>query len=352
MKKIGYLLLILALCGCSLFSNTSTALYTGDYAASMPFQDSDTRVKHASLISDLDCRVQIESGLMDLSKTYFDPSKVTFKTHSFLDYDELDATDGSRGLLGTLRDDNPIGLNPSSDEEFDTGNGISTGPVILVDIYELDWYSGDTLKGISLSLVLNGSLYLDSKTEVQIEKEQMNAYFDVTANKLVSYMRERFNEITSSIPIYVCGFVLNDTSDLYGGYARTAYFNGGQGSFDETDEQWVLIPSASINSLDAAMASEFDAYKNCVVDVLTDYTFVTAKAKYEGSSCKKVLITIEAHAKSTGEILAMGQTAKENLNLFTQMDCRYTVTIKNNNETYIVIQRKENETDCTVISTL
>ena len=33
-----------------------------------------------------------------------------------MDYDELDATDGSRGLLGTNRDENPNGLNPSPDE--------------------------------------------------------------------------------------------------------------------------------------------------------------------------------------------------------------------------------------------
>ena len=354
MKKnwILSIFMVIVLSGCSMFSKTSSALYSGDYAASLPFKDSDTRVKHASLISDLDCRVQIESGLMDLSKSYFDPANVTFKTHTFLDYDELDATDGSRGLLGTLRDDNPIGLNPSKDEEFDTGNGISTGPVVLVDIYELDWYSNENLKGISISFVLNGSLYLDSGSEVEIEKEQLNNYFDVTSNKLVSYMRERFNEITANVPILVCGFVLDDDSQSYGGYTRLGFFNRGQGSFDSVSEEWVMIPSSQMNNLDTTMASEFDSYKNSLTNILTDYTFVSAKAKYEDKEPKKILITIEAHAKSTGEILAIGQVAKENMLMFSRMGCRYTVTIKNNNETYIIIQRKENETDCTVISTL
>lgn len=351
-NKILCVLLSLLLVGCSNVSQSSTALYSGDYAASLPFEDSDTRVKHASLISNLQCRVQIESGLMDLSKTYFDPSQVTFKTHSFLDYDELDATDGSRGLLGTLRDDNPIGLNPSKDEEFDTGNGIATGPVILVDIYELDWYTGSDLKGISLSFVMNGSLYLDSGSEVKINEKQLNDYFDVTSNKLVSYMRERFNEVTSNIPIYVCGYVLDEESQSYGGYTRTGYFNRSQGTFESIDEDWYVMPSTQMESVDATMASEFNTYKNSLTDFLTDYTFVTAKVKYENNAPKKVIITIEAHAKSTGEILALGQAAKDNMSMFTQLECRYTVTIKNNNETYIVIQRKENETECSVISTL
>lgn len=332
--------------------NKSTALSSGDYAAVLPYEDSNTRVKHVSLISNMDCRIQIEQGLMDLSKEYFSPDEVQYKTHAFLDYDELDATDGSRGLLGTLRDNNPIGLNPSSDEEFDTGNGIATGPVILVDIYELDWYAGDTLKGVSVALVVNETLYLDDGSLVKVDDVQLESYFDVTSNKLVSYMRERFNEITTHIPIYVGVYQLSDDNDTYGGYVRDAFFDGTQGKFGSIEEQWYLLPSYTFTNVDGNMAGEFAQFKETITNVLTDYTYVTGQAKYVNKKASKVEIKIETHAKSAGEILAVGQMAKESLSVFANTDCRYTIKIVNNGETYVVIQRRENSTESSVISTI
>ncbi len=351
-NKILGIFLVFSLSACSMLNGKSTALNNGDYAAVLPYEDSNTRVKHVSLISNLDCRVQIEQGLMDLSKKYFSPDEVAYKTHAFLDYDELDATDGSRGLLGTLRDNNPIGLNPSSDEEFDTGNGFATGPIILVDIYELDWYAGDALKGVSISLVVNGSLYLDDGSLVNIDEVQLESYFDVTSNKLVSYMRERFNEVTTHVPIYVSVYQLSDDEDTYGGYIRDAYFNGTQGKFGEINENWYLIPSNAFAQADSSMANEFVQFKDSITNVLTDYTYVTGRVKMENNKAAKVEIKIETHAKSAGEILAVGQMAKESMSIFSKNDCRYTVRIVNNGETYVIIQRKENSSECSVISTI
>ena len=93
----SFLVISLCLSGCmGTSTNDTLALQAGDYVAMLPFESSDTRVKHVGLISDQDIRIEIESGLMDLSKQYFDPSSVGYRTHTFLDFDELDATDGSR----------------------------------------------------------------------------------------------------------------------------------------------------------------------------------------------------------------------------------------------------------------
>ena len=140
MRKTISLLILAMLCICTACSSTantnqSNALHSGEYSAILPYESSDSRIKHASLISDTGARVRMEEGLMELSKKYFSPSEVAYKTQVFLTYDELDATDGSRGLLGTNRDDNPNGLNPSRDEGFDTGNCTVTGAVVLVDLY-------------------------------------------------------------------------------------------------------------------------------------------------------------------------------------------------------------------------
>ena len=80
---------ILKLNGKDASTYDTLALQAGDYVAMLPFESSDTRVKHVGLISDQDIRIEIESGLMDLSKQYFDPSSVGYRTHTFLDFDEL-----------------------------------------------------------------------------------------------------------------------------------------------------------------------------------------------------------------------------------------------------------------------
>lgn len=254
-NKLVLGLLALCLCACSTGNkNQANALDEDSYQAILPYESSDTRSKHVGLIQNTDLRVEMESGLMDLSKKYFSPTTVGYKTHQFLDYDELDATDGSRGLLGTVRDGNPNGLNPSADEEFDTGNGIVTNATILVDLYELDWYTNDNLKGISLGLVVNGELSASDGSSVEITDEKMQNYLEVTFSKLASYMHERFNEINKNIPIFIAAYRLDDSNTTgKGGYMYEGYYKGGQGSFTSLSQEWTLVPSSRFTDLDSSV---------------------------------------------------------------------------------------------------
>lgn len=339
------------LTGCStLNSNQSTALSSDEYAAILPYETSDTRVKHVGLVSDIDVRLQMEQGLMDLSKAHFSPSEVAYKTHAFLDFDTLDATDGSRGLLGTVRDANPNGLNPSSDEEFDTGNGTVTQAVILVDIYELDWYANDDLKGISLGLVVNDQLEQDGQ-EYQITEDRMKDYIEVTSSKLVNYMRERFNEISMSVPIYIAAYQLNhqDTQSL-GGYVYEGYFEGNNASYASINEDWIQMPSNDLLTIDEDLADAFTTYKNEINSVLADYSYVVGQTKFENEEAVKCTIDVTTHGKTASEILAVIQVAKEQMKLFTNTDCEYLVRIINENEVYAMIQRKSGSDSVSVIS--
>jgi protein involved in sex pheromone biosynthesis len=343
--------LALSLAGCaSGNTNEAAALSAEDYAAILPYDTSDSRVKHIGLISDLDVRIEMETGLMDLSKSYFSPSEVAYKSHGFLDYDELDATDGSRGLLGTLRDDNPNGLNPGSGEEFDTGNGVVTGATILVDIYELDFYQNDQLKGISIGLIVNDELDYNDETYA-ITDEKLQNYLEVTSNKLVSYMRERFNEITSRVPILVAAYKLDSSSSSSnGGYVYSGYFSGSSVSYQSLEQQWVIVPSTEFSTLDATMASQFTTFKEDMANVLPDNTYVTGEAKFEGSTCQKLNIYITAHAKTASEMLAVVQVAKESLSVFENTNCLYTIEVINNNDVYAVLQKEARSNKVNVIS--
>ena len=114
---------VLVLSGCQADSTTAVQ---AEYEAAQPFVNSDTPAKHVGLLNSEDVRFEAERGLMDLSRQYFPPSDVTFRTHTFLDFDELDATDGSRGLLGTLRDDNS-GSGNSNGSNYGKSNNAGNG---------------------------------------------------------------------------------------------------------------------------------------------------------------------------------------------------------------------------------
>ena len=353
-KWIVPVIFSLTLCGCfSGNSNETQALNADDYAAILPHESTDTRVKHISLIQDFDVRVQVEKGLMDLSKEHFPPSQFAFKTHEFLDYDELDATDGSRGLLGTLRDNNPNGLNPSSNETFDTGNGTVKGGIILVDLYELDWYQRDNLNGISIGLVVNDQIDYEGQT-YDIKKEKMQSYLQVTCSKLVNYMRERFNEVRKDVPIYIAVYQLNHQagSNSNGGYIYEGYFNGNQHSYNELDENYVIIPSGTFTSLDAEMADEFDEFKKQITNILPDSTYVVGEGKFKNGELKYVTIEVTTHGKMMGEILSATQTVKQSVEKFENTDVDYRIKVVNNGDVFALMHRSSGNKHCDIITTI
>lgn len=341
------------LAGCTVTnSNQVSAFDPGDYPAILPYESSDMRGKHVGLISNIDIRTQLESGLMSLSKEFFPVNEVGYKNHVFLDFDELDATDGSRGLLGTLRDDNPNGLNPGADEVFDTGNGQVNGPIILVDLYEIDFYSNDQLKGISIGLAVTDKISKDGQ-ESEITPEAMENYLKVTSSKLVTYLRQRFNEVNNHIPILVAAYQLNTDpiSVDKGGYIYEAYFNGSHTEYKTIDEKYVLVPSSEFTEMDAEMASQFNQFKNDVATVLADSTYTTGEAKFENGTCAALRLNIQTYGKTSGEILAVIQSVNEKLAVFTSLDVEYRVCIYNNKEVAALIYRPLNTTNTNVITT-
>ena len=182
-------------------SETQTIATDGDYAAVLPFHASDARQKHTSVISDQGERFNIVTGLMELSKSHFNPNDVAFKESQFLTYDILDASDYSTGLLGRASDSNPDGLNQRRDESFDTGNGSSANGIApLIDIYELDWYSGSDLSGISLAMVVTAETVDSDNNSVSISQERLKVFAETQGKKLNSYMRDNFPEISRNLP--------------------------------------------------------------------------------------------------------------------------------------------------------
>lgn len=345
-------LLLAALLASGCTQNTS-AIKHSTYKAILPYETNDVRVKHVGLLNSQDVRTEVERGLMDLSQAYFSPDDVSYKTHAFLTYDELDATDGSHGLLGTLRDDNPNGLNPNNNEAFDTGNGTVQGGIILADLYELDWYKGDKLSGISLGLVVNDEIEKDGQT-YKIADEQMHNYLEFTSNKLVSYMRERFNDVPASVPILVAAYELNsDDSEDNGGYVYEGYFgpNSNNGTFQVINETTVVVPGTRFSELDPELAAQFSTFKEDIRTILSDNTFVTGTCRFLDNEPTRLDLTIETNGKMYSEVLAAAQAVEEKMSTFTNTDVEYHILIVNNGVTFAAGQRYAGSETLRIVTT-
>lgn len=350
----GFLVPMLMLAGCAKQTvQTSKPLKPGDYPAILPYETSDTRAKHIGLINDIDIRTQLEQGLMEISKDYFSPTDHAFQNHKYLNYDELDASDGSRGLLGTLRDDNPNGLNPGTDEDFDTGNGIVKGPILVVDLYELDFFSGSTLDGIAIGLAVPDAVEDANGNRVAITPEKMQEFLKASGTKIVSYMRERFNDVTPNVPILVAAYQLNtDENDpSKGGYIYAEYFDGTNTTDKTISQQYLLVPSAAFTESQPETAAQFDTFRADVATILSDTTYTTGEAKIENGSVQKLTLTVTAHGKTVGEILAVIQSVREHLSIFESEKCDYKVIIKNNGDICALMDRQPDSQNVQVLTT-
>ena len=211
--------------------------------------------------------------------------------------------------------------------------------MILVDLYELDWYADDELQGISIAMVVNDALEDENGKTVEITKSRMQNYLEVTSGHLVSYMRERFNSITSNVPIYVACFSLDNASDGLGSYIYQGYFEGAQGEFSKLDLTWIEVPGSAFSDVDADMAAQFAEYQNELSSVLVDYSYLVGEATVEDDKVIQLNMTLTAHGKTASEILAITQAASEKLDVFTEATCTYKVEIITDVGTYAMMSK-------------
>lgn len=329
----------------------TNVIYKGDYAALLPFQTSSARIKHSQLSTGVEETMSLGQGLMELSKEYFDPEDYTYKDSVFLDYSSLDAHSDGDGLLGRTSETNPNGLNPTVGTEFTLTNKktqkITSSDVVLHDIYELDWYKGNELGGISLALVLNSEIGEDNNTNV-ISDEMLETYGEDIGRKLVSYLRKAKPEIGQKTPILVTLYkkaAVN--SPLAGTFISQGYFASKTvGEFTSISQQRVLLPSDEATQLDGTTASNFSNFLKSYEDLLPDKASTIASALYENQQLVSLKIEVVMYAKTWGEANAAIQTMHSSLkNYFSSKTYGVQLIVRNNDELAAVVTRSKGSSE-------
>lgn len=316
------------------------AIESGDYGAVLPFTSSDSRQKHTLTSRNLSDTLNIGTGLLDYSKQHFSSSDYLMQEGQFLSYDILDASDYTTGLLGTERDENPDGLNPNSDTEFDTGNGSVKGAILVRDIYETNFVKNKEIKGLGLVIVMNSQV---GDKSLAVTDEKLVNYGEEAGRKLVSYMR-KMPEIGDDMPIYIMLYKTASSDDtLPGSFLADAYFEGRSANFSSISEQWVMFPSTTATKLDGSVATQFTSLRNSVYGFLPDDVDVIGRGKFVDSKLTELKITISMHAKTANEAIALTQYVNSLLNTFTSYDYGLTVEVKVQEQTFAVMERLRNE---------
>ena len=179
----------------------------------------------------------------------------------------------------------------------------------------------------------------------------MQNYLEVTFSKLASYMHERFNEINKNIPIFIAAYRLDDSNTTgKGGYIYEGYYKGGQGSFYFFKSRMGIGSKFTLYRFGFISCNGVCVFKEEISRVLPDNTYITGEAKFESKKLKKLNLTITAHGKTAGEILAVIEDVKDQMDTFSSKKCDYLITVLNDDTVYALIERASGSSECNVIS--
>lgn len=353
------LAMVLILSGCGKHNSNSivestTAIKSDEYAAMLPFKSSSSRYIHSSLNTDLRENMVIGSGLMELSKQYFSPKQYAYREGEFLTYDALDATRADRvGLLGRTSEKNPNGMNLPIDTEIETNHGIkkiSATDVLLIDIYEIDWYDDKDLGGISLAIVLNDKIGNSEKPDI-VSDEKLRAYGEEVGRKTVNYLRKTHPEIKSKMPIYVALYKQSGVNTTVPGtFIEEANFvSKTNGTFTKLNEDWAVFPSEKADKLDRNSNTLFQQFASEIKKFFPEDTSVIGTGKFENGYLCSLSIDIGMYAKTWSEANAMIQKVNSSLSIFNDKNVELKVTMKSNGNLIAAIEREKGSTNTTVI---
>lgn len=343
---IVILSVVLMLAGCSPTSDEPqneviSATNPGDYNILVPFDASPTRYNHGIYLGKVD--------LMDVGQRLIEKSKAVFavNTHLLAEGNVL-TLPRVNALLNRESTDNPYGLNPPKDSQFETGVGNLTIPdaILVADLLELNFYTGtannSTLAGISIALVFNTSAVINGQT-VTIANDKLYTYATTVGRKLERYLRGLPD--LETVPIYIALYKTQKSdATLPGVYFGEATFTAREGQFAPLSEAWYLFPSQAALQNDVQTHTAFNAYRNAVIEFVPEAVGTVGQGYYDNGRLRNLNLTVQIQAKTYTEIYALTQLLADNLSLFTQNDLAITVKLKSVTDTVAMIERTRDNT--------
>lgn len=363
-KKTGILIvcMMLGLVGCKSSNEKEESAneiksYTGDYALRTPYESNDTRNRHQYEESRTKGTTMIDnytigSGLMERSKEYFPIDTYAYQEGQVISYSALvpDYYAQTGGLLGWYRDDNPYGLNPEQSTQIVTKEGETISDVVLVnDVYEIDWYKGDELAGLSICIVMDSNV---SYTDYTVDRSVLLQYGEEAAKRLESYLRDQ-PEVGDALPIYMTIYdKASSDQTLPGSFIAEAYLDSKGKKFTSVEDEWAIIPSTRSKELDINVWTQFTSLKKSLQGFVASDIEMIGKGHFMDGNLDELQIRLNMQAYSYTEAVALLQTFASELDVFTNQSYKIKVQVYSNSTLIGVIQKDANASEPEVMRML
>lgn len=286
---------------------------SGDYQMMRPLANDTVRgyIQYgATNLSDSD---QLETGLMDLSKSVFNPNQYVFQSGQYLDINTINSFLYRQGqkqtnpTTGQTMSSTMQGLNPPLAKKGNVVQQAQSSPKYINYVLEQDYLkkgSGGkyTLGGISVAVSLN-SVYTDSITDskglihqisVPLNSAAVRAWGEQHAPQILQ--RIRSVKGLGQVPIMLTLYMTAGPNALVSGdfFARTTVGAGSStiGGWTTVDNHHVVFPSSQASSAYKTDAGRFNSFNSAVQSYYPDYIDVIGSGFYQNGTLKQLTLTI------------------------------------------------------------
>lgn len=350
MKKIISLIviaLILVACGSSDEVDDNNIVIvnndTSSYNFVKPIDSKYIRFEHSS--KDY---IEIGEGLVEISKEFFSTSEYDLKEGTYLSDFKNDYQPLVKYREST---DNPYGLNPEGSTTVKV-NKIDevAGPIFVEDILELNFVSKKNhseLGGLSLALVLNGTIYRDG-VPISVDEDVLYDFAtEIAGPKLESYLRKKAE--LANVPIVIGVFVVDKENDsIPGKYIAKAKYENRQGQFTKMNQYWLIFPTANARLLDATTDAKILSLQKSVSDWLPVDIGIIGYGEYVDAQLNRLKISVNVQTKTFTEILALTNHVGESIVSF-DVSAPIIVEVKSMDKTLAIIIKKANTNKSEII---
>ena len=276
------------------------------YRTLLPFKQSATR---GLVVNNLNTKYdmqEVEEGLLRLSTQQFSTKDHFFQEGQYI------TEEMAYAWLGRQSEDNPDGLNPSS-EGIAEDDVPEKAPIYLAHIVEQNYLilTDDKkvrLDGISIGLAMNSTYYPRNKKEVPISDKVLEEQGMKMADEIVSQLRAI--EGLANVPIVVGIFKQESNNSIVpGNYVATAVAAPGKGpaGWKKVDENYVLFPSSSSEEEHRDVNTAFQKFKQSIDEYFPSFINVIGRGYYSNNSLRSLEIEVPIQFYSTSETVGFVQ---------------------------------------------
>ncbi|WP_421017277.1 CamS family sex pheromone protein [Furfurilactobacillus cerevisiae] len=251
-----------------------------------------------------------ESGLLNVSKKEFKPSKYIFQEGQYL------STSTVQKWVERKSNDNPTGLNPVDNGQKDANK---RNPLYLQTVEEQDYMTQDgdklSLSGMTIGIGLNSvDYYTKEKYGAQystnISDEQMTTQGRAIAAEVLKRVRAT-KGVGKDVPIVIALYKQASDDSLVGGTFFSYSVNDGNNisSWQNINQRNVVFPSAGGSSTSGTSNDEsnFENFKTQIQNFFPNLSGVTAQAQYQDDNLAGMNVTITTQFYSQTEIISFTQ---------------------------------------------